>query len=518
MASRKDQLNAYTFARKRTVAAFLQPSPSGSEEGAPRPLRAVLPSMVVGALVLVGFGAWGLIKPTAPKGWDTPGAYIIVGSDSTTRYVVLQDVDAHGKKGPKQLHPVLNFASAKLLLDQGKGQVIKVSESELDNGRIPHGATIGIPYAPDRLPGADDAGTAKKWAVCERPGAQQGKSDKAVFVLGGRDSDAVEGRGRLAGGQTLFVRDARGTEYLVDPHGTRYQLADDSDRDLMRRVLFGDVAQPQLVTDDWLASLNQGSTISFPTLPGWGETSSVTTLDGAHRKVGMVLEAKSNDSTTEKYVVMRDRVERVSDFTANLLLRSPQARQLYPGGVPEAQEVALSAVNPGPVPFEAEKHWPTEQSTPVNTAGAPGGKRSVSCSVYRGKVGADGRPSLSVWAGGDYPADIASGATSAYVTAGTGLLYRQFEGHSTSTGQTYLVTDTGLRYSVPLNGDSDADKPVTGNAAPSGDGTGQEQLGQAQIRLGYQNVKPVPVPANWSGFLPKGPTLDTKSAAQPQGS
>lgn len=35
MASRKEQLNAYTFARKRVVAAFLQPSPAGSDEGAP---------------------------------------------------------------------------------------------------------------------------------------------------------------------------------------------------------------------------------------------------------------------------------------------------------------------------------------------------------------------------------------------------------------------------------------------------------------------------------------------------
>ena len=48
MASRRDELNAYTFAKRRTVAAFLQPSPTGSEEGAPRPLRAVLPGAIVG--------------------------------------------------------------------------------------------------------------------------------------------------------------------------------------------------------------------------------------------------------------------------------------------------------------------------------------------------------------------------------------------------------------------------------------------------------------------------------------
>lgn len=35
MASRRDQLNAYTFAKRRMLAAFLQPSPDGSEKGRP---------------------------------------------------------------------------------------------------------------------------------------------------------------------------------------------------------------------------------------------------------------------------------------------------------------------------------------------------------------------------------------------------------------------------------------------------------------------------------------------------
>src|SRR5918999_369394 len=117
MAKRRDELAAYTFARKRTVAAFLAPSPGGSEEGAPRPVRTVMPSLAVGIVLVIGFIAWGVIKPSAPKGWDTPGEYIIVDSDSTTRYVVLNDETSNGKK-TKTLHPVLNYASAKLLLDK----------------------------------------------------------------------------------------------------------------------------------------------------------------------------------------------------------------------------------------------------------------------------------------------------------------------------------------------------------------------------------------------------------------
>lgn len=97
-------------------------------------------------IVIAVFGAWGMFKPTAPKGWNDPNAKVIVASDSTTRYVVLKT------DGEVQLHPVLNMASAKLLLDEGQGDVVTVEESVLDNGKIPHGVTIGIPYGPDRLP------------------------------------------------------------------------------------------------------------------------------------------------------------------------------------------------------------------------------------------------------------------------------------------------------------------------------------------------------------------------------
>ncbi|MFY3807707.1 type VII secretion protein EccB, partial [Escherichia coli] len=102
-----------------------------------------------------------MFKPTAPKGWDEPESHIIVGSDSTTRYVILKT------DGKKQLHPVLNFASAKLLLTPDKSSIVDVKESELDNGDIPRGPTLGIPYAPDRLPSPSEASKRKRWAVCE---------------------------------------------------------------------------------------------------------------------------------------------------------------------------------------------------------------------------------------------------------------------------------------------------------------------------------------------------------------
>lgn len=177
MASRREQLEAYIFARRRMVAAFLQPAPGGgSEENAPKPMRMVTPSIVVAMLVLVGFGVIGLIKPGTPPGWKDKSS-LIVGRDSASRYVYLD-----GK-----LHPVLNIASGRLLLDPGKFKVNMVPEKQLNS--VNHGAPLGIPNAPDRLPTAKEVNARKAWTVCERPATgKDGKPDpgaepqRSVFI------------------------------------------------------------------------------------------------------------------------------------------------------------------------------------------------------------------------------------------------------------------------------------------------------------------------------------------------
>lgn len=204
MASRRDELNAYTFAKRRLLAAFLQPSPSGTEEGAPKPLRTVVPSLVAGALTLAVFGAWGMFQPTAPSGWDEPGARVIVGKQSTTRYVVLKT------DGDTRLHPVLNLASARLLMKDGTYEVVQVGDDVLDSGEIPRGPILGIPYAPDRLP-APERG---------RPGQTLGRLRTARRQ--GGDGSGGYVRPRFAGGgEDGGRRSTEGRRHPVrgHPHG-----------------------------------------------------------------------------------------------------------------------------------------------------------------------------------------------------------------------------------------------------------------------------------------------------------
>ncbi|MHB9858684.1 type VII secretion protein EccB [Streptomyces sp. YIM S03343] len=511
MASRRDQLNAYTFAKRRMLASFVQSAPDASDESAPRPLRAVLPGMIVAVVVMAVFGAWGMFKPTAPQGWDDPGKKVIIASKSTTRYVVLKT----DKK--IQLHPVLNMASAKLVLDDSQGavDVVTVDESILDNGKIPHGVTIGIPYAPDRLPSDKEAGADKRWVVCERPSGSGSSIQKAAFVLAERDMKKTEGtRQPLHGGELLYVTTPDDTRYIVDSKGSAYEV--DKNDELLLRTLVGSGREPQRVSQDWLETLHPGDPITFPKVDGQiGSPAGVSgTLTDAANKVGMVLRAP-NGARQQYYLVEAGKVAPVSDFTAQLLLNSKDLVGL--GQASTALDVSAGAFAPSATAFASDKKWPSLKPVAVNEAGIADGSRNTVCNILEDVDGGSGTTTLSTWAGTDFPATLATGSSSAYVTPGSGQLYRQFKGTETDAGPVFLVTDTGLRYALQSNDDSATDDAGIGTTAKE-----REQLQQeaklAQTRLGYAGVKPAPIPAPWSKFLPTGPRLSTAAARQPQGS
>ncbi|MEU6406877.1 type VII secretion protein EccB [Streptomyces sp. NPDC046985] len=510
MASRRDELNAYTFAKRRMLASFLQPSPTGSEEGAPKPLGTVLPGVIVGVVVLAVFGGIGLFSPTAPKGWDEPGRHVIVASDSTTRYVVL-------KTGEQiQLHPVLNMASAKLLLAPDADDVITVDEKVLDRGTPPHGATIGIPYAPDRLPAPDEAGHAKRWAVCERPADGGRAIQKAAFVFADKERSKTEGAQKLRGGDLMYVVGPDGeTQYVVDARGYAYRLPQPADPHLLK-ALDTQGRAPQRVSQEWLATLHQGDALSIPHIDGApgakaGAFSGLPQYD-RYDKIGMVVRAYDGQRM-QYYVVLRGRVARVSAFTATLLLNSRDLVAVGQAGT--AQQVSPGAVS-GSTTFMQDKRWPTDRPRTVNDGASAASGRNTVCDVLR-SVGAQGQTTLSTWVGADFPARLPTGSSSAYVSAGSGLLFRQFQGSETQAGGVFLVTDTGLRYALQSNSDSAVDDKGIGTSAQQRKAE-LDEAKIAQTRLGYAQVAPAPVPAQWSTFLPTGPRLSEAAARQPQGS
>ena len=145
--------------------------------------------------------------------------------------------------------------------------------------------------------------------------------------------------------------------------------------------------------------------------------------------------------------------------------------------------------------------------------------RTTSCSVYGGTIGQDNKPQLAAWAGTAYPKRIVADSLSAYVSSGSGLLFTEITGAAGGGGAQYLLTDTGLRYSLPRSNDSAAKGSGSDSSAGASDSSSGDasETDKARTRLGYEDVsRPAIVPQTWAAFIPKGPTLDTGSATQEQ--
>ncbi|MFJ4878806.1 type VII secretion protein EccB [Streptomyces sp. NPDC088745] len=500
MASRRDELNAYVFAKRRLVAQFLRPTSTGSDEGAPRPLRAVLPGVLAGAVGLAGFGVWGLLSPAAPPGWQAPYANVIVANPSTTRYVVLRT------NGKAQLHPVLNMASARLLVDtQGRrGQlVIRVADRLIDEEeKLPRGPAVGIPYAPDRLPSRREATTPKRWAACDRPVPRGEDVRTAVFVFSARDEGKLKRPRLLHGGQLLYVRSTAegGGHHVVDATGTAYPI--DHTDGLLLRLVVGSGRAPQPVSREWLDTLHAGSRITMPPVPGATRPSRVRQLPPQARRIGTVLQAREGGKR-QRYVVLADRIAPVTDFVAALLLGSDALR-----AIPQTEPIAARIPSTGAWfrPY-GKGRWP-------DLAPAARPASATVCSVLHSVDRATGRTTLGVWSGPGFPRPLPGPTTPSYVTPGSGQLYRQFTGDRTDVGPVFLATDAGFRHSIQTRGG--AEPGDTGHR----DGPDPAAKGAAKAAvdlLGYSDASYIPVPRAWSSLLPTGPRLSTGAAVQVQG-
>ncbi|MFI0982007.1 type VII secretion protein EccB [Streptomyces sp. NPDC021093] len=503
MASRRDELNAYTFAKRRLIAQFLRPTPTGSDEHAPRPLRAVLPGVLVGVVGLAGFGAWGLFQPVAPRGWDETRAHVIIASRSTARFVVL-DLD-----GVRRLHPVLNMSSARLLVNNGADRIVKVDDRILDESKLVRGPALGIPYAPDRLPEPASAAAPKTWAVCERPGHGGSRTvQRALFVLAGKERSALGDRRRLHGGQVLYVVDRNRVQYVVDEAGTAYRLTVDSG--LLAQVV-GPGRVPQQVSERWLSTLPKGGTIKFPTPEGVpGTLTRAPRVQPHYNKVGTVVVTGTAGGRRQHYLVLPDRVAPVSDLMAKLLVNNPKLAALHPQGSAIRSDGGFAPGAPFLPPGRGK--WPQATSWAVNSPNPALGSRNTVCSVLRAVNSANGAATLGTWAGTGFPLPLPTGTTTVYVTPGSGQYFRQFKGTQPGTGTDYLLTDTGLRHAMQRNGDT-----AKGTVRPDKGAAAAAPMTAAQL-LGYGRVRPALIPAAWSELVPAGPRLSTGAAQQPQGS
>jgi type VII secretion protein EccB len=229
MASRSEELRAYRFATRRLLGAVVSHRSDASSPQLRRGSGAIGAGVVIAVLSLAVFAAIGLISPKAPN-WRRSDA-VIVEKETGARFVYVDGV----------LHPVLNYASARLVVGSGDAATIVVSHADLAGA--PRGSVLGIPGAPDSLPASADM-YAGGWSVC-----MDAAGDQATVVSG-----ATMG-GSDAGDAAILALASSGTQYLIW-HDHRYRIADPA---VIVSVPLNGSGEPRPVPDVVVNALPPGS-------------------------------------------------------------------------------------------------------------------------------------------------------------------------------------------------------------------------------------------------------------------
>jgi type VII secretion protein EccB len=465
--TQRDQIQAYQFLRRRLVSALVAADANHPTSPSRRLILGTVIGVAGAVLIAAAFGVIGLLNPSGAADWQQ-GGQVILEQETGARYVLGQD---------GLLHPVLNYASARLLAGGNGSNTVTVSAKTL--GSASRGAMLGIPGAPDSLPAPGSLADGV-FASCSRtpPDLPANAAPVSTVILG---STAPDGH-PLAAGQALLVAPPGGAEYLVTA-GHRFRLADRASI-----AALGYEGVPAVaVSTNWLDTVPAGRDLGLVAVPDAGAPG--PTIGATRTLVGQVL----GDGTF--YVVRPDGVAPISETQARLVLGDSANANAYPNGRPAVVQMSFAALDAAPRSATGGgptggADYPATLPTVVGTGG-----NLVLCAV------GDGTDSATVVTSAALPlpagakvmqvGDHTDGrvADEVYVPPGTGTLVRELVGTGDPSGTTYLVTDAGMKYPVPSS--------------------------DALAALGYGGTRPEAVAGTLLALLPTGPSLDPVAARQP---
>lgn len=159
MATKKDLVEAQSFAKRRLTTAFVAGAPGGREVEPNNPLKAIIGGVALSVVLILGSLAFGWFKSSLPDDWGNDR--LVIAKQSGARYVSIKKV----------LHPVINTTSARLLIPANNFKVITVDDEKLASAT--RGATLGILGAPDSLTPADQL-VNSGWVSCAGVGGTVG--------------------------------------------------------------------------------------------------------------------------------------------------------------------------------------------------------------------------------------------------------------------------------------------------------------------------------------------------------
>ncbi|MDN3359713.1 type VII secretion protein EccB [Actinomadura sp. DC4] len=472
MQTRRDLYQAHRLMMQRIGMALLAGEPDMPEPPTRRLTVSIFAGMMIGVLVVAGFGVWGLLSPGGATGLDAAGT-LIIEKETGTKYVYSQQ--------DKKLYPVANYASARLILNTAQVNRKLVSQSSLN--KFTRGAPVGILGAPDSLPDSSHQVTGP-WSVCvhSADNGTGGTRSYASLVVGSQ-----VGGHALGDGQAVVVHGAGGS--WVVWRNQRMKLPDTEVRPL------SGTDHPTEVSATWLNAVPPGPDFSPPPVPNRGDE--VTGPDGGKAAIGTFYIVRTVGGTDRWYVLLSDGLAPIKQTEGVLLQNDPDSQKAYKGqqvrpiplnaAAANAAQRSTSKVSKDGLPDQMPKIGSYDAATPL-------------CVVYADAGSGSGAARVAV--GGTVPTPAVGASSSGSGAAGgvvdqvvlpsgdgalLGLLPAPNQAKSISSYS--ILTDQGLRFAVP-----------------SADIAG---------KLGFDVKKVAPVPGNLLHLIPEGPALDPQQALKP---
>jgi type VII secretion protein EccB len=470
--TRRDQLQAYRFVTTRVQSALLHGEPDAPETPMRRIGVAMISGIMVAVLVMVGFGIFGAIKPGGKEGWRNSNQ-LVVEKETGTRFVYIpQD---------GQLHPVLNYASARLILNSADITVKYFSRKSLAGA--PRGLPRGIPGLPDSLP-ARGGLIAGPWTVCSKPAADAEKPAGMTVSVGYTPTGQHVDRGHA-----LLVKTNTGVFLIWNDHAlavTGHTAID---------ALQYDALQELPVVDTWVNSIPPGPELRATTIPGIGQQAPI--VAGGQARVGEVFRVPSDGNAKAQYwVALQDGLAPTSETDARLLLADPAIAAAYTGSKPQFVDISPADLsNADRSTSHRDLSTPGFPDTLPAQLNPQSSESQVLCAAYNGSGSATTDVTVSLAQGipGERPQTAVTGGLTAGQTAdqvllppGTAAVVRSLLRDNQLGNAYYIVTDAGGRYPVPST----------------------DVLGV----LGYGGANVTPVPDRILELIPTGPALDPQTA------
>jgi type VII secretion protein EccB len=318
MASKRDQLHAYQFLVQRVISALVTRETDPEQPSFRRPSNAAIGGIAIAVISLAGVGVFGMIKPGGNTAWQD-GKSVIVEKETGTRYVYLGD----------RLHPVTNYTSALLAIDS-HAATTSVSRNSLVG--VPRGPRIGIPDAPDALPGPDRL-LGGGWTLCSQPTPDVSGTVVPTSVL--MVGQSAQGGVTLRDRAILTDVPETGERYLVQ-RGYRH-LINKPDRPAVGLAL---QATPAVrVSPAVIEAIPLGRPLAPIAVPKAG-TPSTAVANRTDLLAGQLFEVATSRGA-QHYLAQIDRLVPITELQFDIQLGYQATAAAYPGSKPAGLPLSL---------------------------------------------------------------------------------------------------------------------------------------------------------------------------------